>query len=85
MESVEHHWPLPTIFSILFIRYVTLAGKCTSVATETTIAYERAEAFASPDHSPIPRNPFDEDVAHFFMQHFNFDNFKLDDAVRVRH
>ena len=55
------------------------------IATETTIADERAEAFASPDHSPIPRNPFDEDVAHFFMQHFNFDNFKLDDAVRVRH
>lgn len=38
---------------------------------------------ADASHTLASTNPFDEDVAHFFMQHFNFDNFKLDDAVRV--
>ena len=33
--------------------------------------------------TPISRIPFDEEVAYHYMQYFNFDNYKLDDAVRV--
>ena len=37
----------------------------------------------SSNNSGSFRVPFDVEVSRYYMQYFNFDNYKLDDAVRV--